>query len=406
LLLQNDPGFYLLKSKLKSIFEVNKKLITPLYNSKEIQNKANFKDKQRMAHDIESKKQKVGENISTKSAVKKINIALQGGGTHAAFQWGILDRLLEENISIEGISATGMSAMSAAAMACGLLKNGNEGGREALTNFWHSLSHTLEEADPYKKWGKLTGGVKVDWAPLALYSNMISQVLSPYQTNPENKRPIIEALSKNIDFDLLQKSKEIKIYVNATNTQTNHMKIFSNNDLSIEALLASECSPMLYQAVNCGGHYYWDGGFTGNPLLEPLIDYCKAEDIFILPLNPLKRPIVPTTTYGIMDRLEEISFNSPLISSIKAIKRIIKLSKSKHILEKNRYTDLKLHMLFNESYLSNLDLNSKTNTELNFLTTLMEAGRETATEWLEDHSKKIGLETTMNLQTWSGEEDD
>lgn len=340
-----------------------------------------------------------------KNPAMKINIALQGGGTHAAFQWGILDRLLEENMTIEGISATGMSAMSAAAMVCGLLRNGNEGGRQALTDFWHTLSKILGQADPYKKWTDLMGGVKVDWAPLALYSNMISQVLSPYQTNPENKRPIIEALNNTIDFELLQKSKEIKLYINATNMQTNHLQIFTNDKISTDALLAAECSPMLYQAVNCRGHYYWDGGFTGNPLLEPLIDYCEAADIIILPLNPLKRPIVPTTTYGIMDRLEEITFNSPLISSLKTIRRIISLSKSKQI-QKNRYTDLKLHMIFNESYLSNLDLNSKTNSDLDFITTLMEAGRETTTEWLEDHHKKIGLETTMDLKTWSGENDD
>ncbi|MBL0941860.1 MAG: patatin-like phospholipase family protein [Alphaproteobacteria bacterium] len=353
-----------------------------------------------MLQDHKRKKKQTDKNTA-----KRINIALQGGGTHAAFQWGILDRLLEENISIEGISATGMSAMSAAAMVCGLLKNGNEGGRQALTNFWHTLSKVLDEADLYKKWSGMVGGVKADWAPLKLYSNIISQVLSPYQTNPENKRPIIEALNNTIDFELLQKSKKIKLYINATNTQTNHLQIFTNPEISIEALLASECSPMLYQAVNCRGYYYWDGGFTGNPLLEPLIDDCEAADIFILPLNPLKRPIVPTTTYGIMDRLEEITFNSPLISSLKTIRRIINLSKSKQVQE-NRYTALKLHMIFNEPYLSNLDLNSKTNSDLGFITALREAGRETATEWLEENIKKIGLETTMDLKSWSGESDD
>ncbi|MBL0941859.1 MAG: patatin-like phospholipase family protein [Alphaproteobacteria bacterium] len=330
--------------------------------------------------------------------IKTVNLALQGGGSHGAFSWGVIDRLLEEeNIRIEGITGTSAGAMNAAALGCGIIKGGNEGGREAMTSFWKTLSDHSADSNPFKKLKNIIGSSNLDKSPLAILSNILSQILSPYQTNPLNKQPLRDIINKTIDLKILRKSKDIKVYVCATNVQTNEVKIFDNNELSEDALLASACLPALHHAVNCKGHYYWDGGFMGNPMLEPLIYKCMADDIIIIPINPTDRPALPKTAADILDRLNEITFNSTFIREIRSIVHMLKLFELTNVSIENPYTRLKLHKISNELFMANQDLSSKYNTDWDFLIKLRDAGRACADEWIKRNYYKIGKETTMDL---------
>jgi NTE family protein len=341
------------------------------------------------------------QNNNQAKEIKTINLALQGGGSHGAFSWGVIDRLLEEkNIRVEGITGSSAGAMNAAALGCGIIKGGNEGGREAMAHFWKTLSDQAADSNPFKMLKKITGSSNLDKSPLAAFSNMMSQILSPYQTNPQNKQPLRDIINKTIDLEVLQKSDKVKVYVCATNVQTNKVKIFENKELSADALLASACLPALHQAVNCKGHYYWDGGFMGNPILEPLIYKCMADDTIIIPINPTDRPTLPKTAADILDRLNEITFNSTFIREIRSIVHMLKLFESINIPIENPYTRLKLHMISNEPFLANQDLSSKYNTDWDFLITLRDAGRACADEWINSNYDKIGKETTMDLSEW------
>lgn len=332
-----------------------------------------------------------------KNSKLTINLALQGGGAHGAFTWGVLDRLFEEDFNVEGVTGSSAGSMNAAAVTCGLIKGGNQGARETLDNFWKTLADFSAEQNPYKQWSEAFGVEGMDWSPLAIFSDMMSQVFSPYQLNPMNKRPLEEIINKTIDFDVIKNNSSVQCYICATNVQTNRVKIFENDELCAEALLASACIPMLHQAVNVKGHYYWDGGFIGNPILEPLIYNCESDDLFILPLNPLNRPMIPKTSRDILDRLNEINFNGSLVRELRSINIIRQLSSSGQMPHDNEFVQLRLHMIENEAYLVNLPLSSKYDTDWKFFQDLKQNGRDTADEWIKQNWDKVGKEETFKL---------
>lgn len=330
---------------------------------------------------------------------KTITLALQGGGAHGAFTWGVLDRLLEdEQLVIEAISGTSAGAISAVVLADGFEKGGRTGAREALARFWQAMS-LYGAFSPYRS--GIFNLFGPDWSPFALWFDWLGQVLSPYQLNPFNLNPLREVLANTIDFEYVRHCEGIKLYVSATNVRTNRLRIFTNPELSVEALLASACLPHIHQAVEIEGEHYWDGGFVGNPVLEPLIGECRAPDILIVQVNPTHRETVPRTAPEILDRVNEISFNSSLMREVRAIAGVMLLVEAGALAIKDpRYKRIYFHLITAEEVMEGLSLRSKFDTDWSFLTRLRDLGRERAERWLTEHIEHLGKHTTIDLKAW------
>lgn len=329
---------------------------------------------------------------------KSLNLALQGGGAYGAFTWGVLDRLLEEDVEIEGITGASAGAINAAALASGLIQGGNPGGRDALEKFWQELASSSGSLNPYQIWSDAFGNQSLEWSPVLMWMDILSLIFSPYQLNPFNLNPLKEVIRKTVDLKSIRGTHKIKLYVSATNIETNKIKIFDNKDLCEEALLASAALPQFYQAVNWQGDYYWDGGYMGNPILEPLIYNCSARDIFIIQINPAIKKGYPFTSREIQERINEIVFNSSLMREIRGIVNAQNICQTHHL--ENPYADLRLHSLRREDYMAITGLGNKYNTSWNYLLHLKEIGRKAMQEWLDKNYTKLGKETSMDLSSW------
>lgn len=335
---------------------------------------------------------------------KKIDLALQGGGAHGAFTWGLLDKFLESDLfTIEGISATSAGSMNAAALAHGMLQGGNEGAREALHNFWHAMS------DYGQKFG-ITSQTPMDTllepilhAPLNFYLfSSMTDLFSPYQFNPMNFHPIRDVLEQSIDIEAIKSKSKIKLFICATNINTGKIHIFNNQELSIDALLASACLPKLFQAIEINGEYYWDGGYLGNPAIFPLIYNTKCKDIIIFHTVPIVRPDIPQTVPEIDSRLREVSFNSSLMREMRAIafvSRLIDQGWIKEEFEKN-LKKVFIHCIRADESLRTCSLASVYSPEWKFLISLRDLGREEATQWIEKNYDAIGKQTTIDFDEW------
>src|SRR6266566_1657857 len=267
--------------------------------------------------------------------VKTINLALQGGGAHGAFTWGVLDRLLEEkDLGFEGLSATSAGAMNAAVFAYGLAVDGREGARKALTGYWKRVSDAAKlgplQPNPIDR---MLGDHKLTWSPVFSLMGIVTRVLSPYEFNPADYNPLREVVEQSIDFDVLRRPDcPVKLFLSATNVRTGKVKIFAGKEISTAAVMASACLPTMFHAVEIDGEAYWDGGYMGNPALFPIIYNCKSTDIVIVHINPLFRKEVPRAADDILNRINEISFNSSLMREMRAVSFVTKLVTQKRIL--------------------------------------------------------------------------
>ena len=249
-----------------------------------------------------------------------IDLALQGGGSHGAFSWGVLDRLMEEDwLIIEGISGTSAGAMNAAVLASGFAKGGAEGARLSLEAFWRKVSEGARFS-PFQRspLDVLMGRWSLDRSPMFLAADMMSRVFSPYDLNPMGTNPLAGILSAIIDFEALSKGP-IKLFVTATNVHTGRGRVFRNPELTVDVLLASACLPSMFQAVEIDGEKYWDGGYSGNPTMAPLIRECRSIDTILVQINPIARDETPRSASDIISRLNEISFNAVLIKELRAM---------------------------------------------------------------------------------------
>ena len=229
------------------------------------------------------------------SQVRTINLALQGGGAHGAFTWGVLDRLLEEkDLAFEGLSATSAGAMNAAVFAYGLAVDGREGARKALTNYWKRVSDAAKSGPLQPSFiDQMLGDHKLAWSPAFSLMGFVTRVLSPYEFNPSDYNPLREVVEQSIDFDVLKRPDcPVMLFLSATNVRTGKVKIFAGKEISASAVMASACVPTMFHAVEIDGEAYWDGGYMGNPALFPLIYNCKSTDIVIVHINPLDRKSV------------------------------------------------------------------------------------------------------------------
>lgn len=328
---------------------------------------------------------------------KKVNLALQGGGAHGAIAWGVLDRLLEdERIAVEGISGASAGAVNAAALAYGLFRGGRATARETLDQLWEEIARVGAFFSP------VHAGPFEDSADTLAYRmfDIFTRVYSPYQFNPFNINPLKDVLARVIDFDALSRCTKTKLYLSATNVRTGKVQVFKTADASIEAVLASTCLPFLFKAVEIDGEAYWDGGYMGNPVLFPFFYEAESSDVLIVHINPLTRDKVPVTAPDILNRINEISFNSSLMRELRAIAFVEKLLEDGWLKDeyRDRLRKVRVHSIRSDRPLEEFSVASKFNVDKRFLLTLKARGRGIADDWLRENFDSIGVSGTANIR--------
>ena len=332
--------------------------------------------------------------------VKPIALAIQGGGAHGAFSWGVLDRLIEDGrFKIEGVTGTSAGGMNAIAVAQGMMTGGNQQARATLKNFWEKISEagknsSLNNRGPVDK---LLGKYTMHNSPGFLVFEALSRMFSPYELNPLGTDPLRKTIMECFDFDALRKFKGMKAYLCATHVFTGKLRVFGLDELSPEALLATACLPTIHNAVKVEGEYYWDGGFIGNPVLFPLIYNCETPDIVLMQLNPTVRNTLPTTAREISDRLNEITNNASVVREMRAVSLISDMI-DQGLLDKNKVKRVHMHLIEDEEVFSELGWSSKLNTEWEFLSHLFEKGRKCADKWIKENYEHIGKKSTAPIK--------
>jgi NTE family protein len=325
-----------------------------------------------------------------------VDLALQGGGAHGAFTWGVLDRLLEEPwLEIDGISGTSAGAMNAAVLIHGHQNGGRAGARDALETFWRRVSDAARFS-PFQR-GPLDvmlGRWTLDSSPMYLAMDVMSRVVSPYTMNPLGKNPLREILAELIDFKLLAQSP-IHLFVTATNVRTGRGRVFKNDAVTPDVLLASACLPTMFQAIEIDGEAYWDGGYSGNPTLTPLIRECKSQDTILIPINPIERPGVPRSATDILNRLNEVSFNAVVLKELRMMALLRKVADPGDG-EGRLWTEMRIHYVTN-SIMAELGASSKLVAEWPFFTFLRDEGRKAAQAFLEAHAMDLGERSTADI---------
>ncbi|MBL0162581.1 MAG: patatin-like phospholipase family protein [Xanthomonadales bacterium] len=350
---------------------------------------------------------KRSSSVSRKAAsdVRPINLALQGGGSHGAFTWGVLDRLLEDgSVSLDGICGTSAGAMNAVLVAHGLMQDGRDGARASLANFWLRVGELGAMLNPL---AALTGSnplVNAGTNPLLATQQWMmesfTRTFSPCQFNPLNMNPLRDLLAACVDFQALQHCEEVKLFLCATNVRSGKARIFNNAAMSIDAVMASACLPHLFQAVEIDGEHYWDGGYMGNPVLYPLFYETATRDVVVVMVNQMWRDEVPTTSAEIEDRVSEISFNSSLMREMRAVEFV-----SRQLAEgwlkpayAKRMRHVLVHLIRADADMGRLAAASKISTDLKFLTGLRDLGRASAAQWLQESHAALGKRSTVDLR--------
>lgn len=333
---------------------------------------------------------------------KAVNLALQGGGAHGAFAWGVLDKLIEDGrIDITAISATSAGAMNAVVMAYGVSVGGMEGAREKLFEFWKEISRVGElyspvRALPWEKWLQAYG-FRAEFSPTFMAFQALTHLYSPYQLNPFDFNPLRDVLSSVVDFERLSKcNRATRIFLSATNVRTGKIRVFENHEVSADTVLASACLPYVFKAVEIDGESYWDGGFMGNPAIFPLIYGAASKDVVIVHINPIERAKLPRTAPEIFDRINEISFNSSLMREMRTIEFVTRLI-DEGALDETKYKRMRIHSIRDDAEMIQLGVATKLNPDWDFLCRLRDVGRQRAAEWLERSFDQVGKTSTIDL---------
>jgi NTE family protein len=338
-------------------------------------------------------------NLPVHPKKKKLNLALQGGGAHGAFTWGVLDRLLDdERIETEGLVGPRPSTAHATILAYGLAAGGRKKAKELLNRFWITNSKN-SQCSPFQPtvFDKILGSKgSIEFSPYWQMFDILSRMFSPYQWNPNNKNLFKDMLEDLIDFSVLQKSRDIRLFICATNVLTGRLKVFENREITPEMILASACLPYLYQAPEIDGQYYWDGGYMGNPPIFPVIYDTDCHDVLIVQINPINIPEVPRSTNEIFDRINTLSFNSSLMREMRAIYFVTSLIE-KGELDESKYKHTFIHTIDAEEEMAKLTASSKMNLDMEFLKYLFDIGHAKAEEFLKNHYDKIGNQSSTDL---------
>lgn len=326
----------------------------------------------------------------------QIDLALQGGGAHGAFTWGVLDRLLEEDrLIIEGVSGTSAGAMNAAVMSCGLARGGRAEARRLLAEFWRRVSEAAHFS-PFKRGplDRMMGQWTLDNSPAFIMLDLTARLISPYTLGGVAGNPLRDILRDLIDFDGLAQGP-VKLFITATNVETGRGRVFRRHEMSPDVLLASACLPSLYQAVEIDGVPYWDGGYAGNPTMTPLIRECDSNDTILVQINPVERPGTPRTAREIASRLNEISFNAPLLKELRMMALMRQLVDTGNA-EASAWQAMRMHRITSD-LMVRLGHSSKLNAEWDFLQMLFDAGRASAGQFLAAHGADLGVRPTLDL---------
>lgn len=325
-----------------------------------------------------------------------VDLALQGGGSHGAFTWGVLDRLLEEPwIHIEAISGTSAGAMNAAVLADGWLEGGAEGARNALDRYWQRVSHAAAFSPLQRSpLDRLLGRWTLDTSPAYVAMDLASRLLSPYDINPAGFNPLRRILAESIDFDRLNRSP-IRLFITATSVRTGRGRIFRNGEITPDVLLASACLPTMFAAIEIDGEPYWDGGYAGNPTITPLVRESDAHDTILVQINPPERKEIPRTATEILNRLNEISFNSPLMKELRMI-ALLRQVADPGTGEGARWAQMRTHRIRSDM-LAQFGASSKLNGEWDFVSMLRTEGRRAAGEFLDTSADDLGKRSTADL---------
>lgn len=329
---------------------------------------------------------------------KHLNLALQGGGAHGAFTWGVLDRLLQEkDLEIVGVSGTSAGAVNGACLVYGLTQGGNESAREILHEFWRknseSQKHSLIQPTV---WDKLASKGNIQYNPFFMAFSMASKYISPYQWNPLMKNPLRDLLLEVIDFSAIQNQQQYKLFLTATNIRTSKVRIFSNPEVTADAVCASACLPYLFQAVEIEGEYYWDGGYIGNPAMFPLFEHTKCRDLMLIQIDSIDFNKVPTQISEILDRATDISFNSSLMREMRAICFVTNIIE-KGFDDNGRLIKTHMHYISTGDLMNQFNSSSKLNVDWDWLCFLRDNGRSKADAWIAENYEKIGMDSSCDI---------
>jgi NTE family protein len=328
---------------------------------------------------------------------KMVNLALQGGGAHGAFTWGVLDRLLEDGrLVFDGLSGTSAGAMNAVSLAEGMRKGGAKGAREHLAKFWRAASLDGGLAPVQRD---VVEGMVNFWnaTPIATIFQQAAGMLSPAEMNPLNINPLRNVLAAQVDFAALRASDHLKLFIAATNVETGKVRVFHRPELTIDMVMASACLPTIFRAVEIDGVPYWDGGYMGNPVLFPFFYETDTTDVVLIQINPIARKGTPTTVSEILGRIDEITFNASLLQEFRAIDFVARL-KAEGRLEGTNYKSIRLHVIEAQDELNKFGAASKVRSDYDFFVQLRDIGRKAAQKFLDSHFDSIGVRATLNVQ--------
>lgn len=337
------------------------------------------------------------------SKAKGIDVALQGGGAHGAFTWGVLDYFLErDDVFMDGICGTSAGALNGTLLAYGLMMGGREKAREMLHDLWYRVSLLGDKYPMFKPtpMDKYFGNGNLDYSPAYKWLEYMMQFSSPYDWNRSDANPLRDMLLEMVDFDKLRSCEETSLFVCATNVRNGRLRVFSLKDITIDSVMASACLPFLFKAVEIGGEFYWDGGYMGNPPLFPLIDHTDTGDVLIVQINPINVDDVPRTASEIHDRINEISFNASLMLELRKIRFIDRLQEMGVDLSPlgKDLKKVRLHLINPEETIAKLNISSKLNTDWDFLTGLRDIGRRYAQDFLDRHFDDLGKKSTCDIE--------
>ncbi len=336
--------------------------------------------------------------VRTAQHVKSVNLALQGGGAHGAFTWGVLDEIFADGrIWVDSISGTSAGAMNAVVAAMGMYEGGGDGARHELERFWREISKA-GMMSPLKPglFEQMRQGWSLDSSPGYLWMDLLNRLASPYDINPMRLNPLRDLVEKFIDFPTVRASTDMQIYISATNVESGRARIFTREEIDIDVVMASACLPFMFHAVEIDGDYYWDGGYMGNPVLLPFMDDSECDDVVIVQINPIYRDGEPRTARDILNRVNEVTFNASLIKELRMIHMIDTLvDRGANAFRARR---MNVHMIESRRQMRKLSASSKLNTQWDFLVYLRDIGRQAAARWIADNYDAIGARSTLDLE--------
>jgi NTE family protein len=334
-----------------------------------------------------------------RNPTRRISVGLQGGGAHGAFTWGVLDALLADpRVDFEGLSGSSAGAMNAVVLANGWVKEGRDGARQALDDFWRAVGQQMPK-------GMVTQG-DTDAISLTPASKLLANwagYFSPSQLNPFDLNPLRDLIAAQVDFDKLRAACPFKLFVGATQANTGKLRVFRENELTLDMLLASACLPKIHHAVEIEGEPYWDGGYSANPAIFPLFYDCDSSDVMLVLLSPLQRNQTPRTVEEIEARIVELAFSAHFMREMRMFSRaadyagpgLLTVGRLERRLQKMRF-----HMI-DTSQLPSLQ---RTDTKLlahpPFLERLRQQGQARASAWLAEHFDGVGRRSTVDVRKW------